>query len=147
MRMTNSASQPLRAAPSTRGRLAELIRFCMVGTLSTVIYLGVYSGLIWIAAGYALAALSAFAASTTVGFFLHHRFTFRTRAPTTRGMARWLVVQGTVISIDIALLAALVHGAGFGRILAQIVLLPIIPLVTFVASRRLVFRPNDSIPR
>ena len=57
-------------------------------------------------------------------------------------MARWLALQGTVIGFDIALLAVLVHAVGLDRILAQVVLLPLIPLLTFLLSRRLVFRPD-----
>jgi putative flippase GtrA len=132
------------ATPVTiRERFGELIRFGMVGGLSTLIYLGVYSGLVWAGVGFALAALVAFAASTTSGFFLHHRYTFRTDSPTAGGMARWLSLQGTVIGIDIALLAMLVHAVGLDRILAQVVLLPLIPLLTFFASRRLVFQPDN----
>jgi putative flippase GtrA len=145
--MMNLAPQTPRAPLALRERVAELIRFGIVGGLSTVIYLGVYSGLIRAGGGFALAALVAFAASTTSGFFLHHRFTFRTNAPTGGGMARWLALQGTVIGINIGLLAVLVHAAGLDRILAQIVLLPVIPLLTFLASRRLVFRPDATAYR
>jgi putative flippase GtrA len=127
--------------PTPRERLAELIRFGLVGGLSTLIYLGLYAATIWAGGGFALAALIAFAASTTSGYLLHHRFTFRTGDPTAGGWVRWLALQGTVIGMDIALLALLVHGAAVDRIVAQIVLLPVIPLVTFLASRRLVFRP------
>lgn len=125
----------------SRDRLAELVRFGLVGGLSTVLYLGVYALLVSVGAGLALAALAAFAVSTTSGYLLHHRFTFRTDDPTANGWVRWLALQGTVIAINIALLTVLVHGAGLNRIVAQVVLLPVIPVLTFLASRRLVFQP------
>jgi putative flippase GtrA len=125
-----------------RERVTELIRFGLVGALSTLVYLGFYAAVIGVGGGFVLAALSAFALSATLGFILHHRFTFRVDAPTANGMARWLLLQGTVVGINIALLALLVHGADLNRIVAQVILLPVIPLLTFVASRRLVFRPG-----
>jgi putative flippase GtrA len=127
--------------PTLGERVTELIRFGLVGGLSTLVYLGLYSAVISVGGGFVLAALIAFALSATLGFFLHHRFTFRVNGPTANGMARWLLLQGTVLSLNIALLAVLVHAADLDRIVAQIILLPIIPLLTFVASRRLVFRP------
>lgn len=125
-----------------RERVTELIRFGLVGGLSTLVYLGLYAATIGLGGGFVLAALIAFALSATLGFFLHHRFTFRVDNPTANGMARWLLLQGTVVGINIALLALLVHGADLNRIVAQVILLPVIPLLTFVASRQLVFRPH-----
>jgi putative flippase GtrA len=125
-----------------RERLAELVRFGLVGGLSTGIYLGIYAGIVQAGGGFALAALAAFAASTTSGYLLHHRFTFRTDDPTPGGWVRWLALQGAVIGVDIALLTVLVQRAGLDRIVAQVVLLPVIPALTFLAGRRLVFRPT-----
>jgi putative flippase GtrA len=125
-----------------RERVTELIRFGLVGGLSTLVYLGLYAAVIGLGGGFVLAALIAFALSATLGFFLHHRFTFRVDGPTANGMARWLLLQGTVVGVNIALLALLVHEADLNRIVAQIILLPVIPLLTFVASRQLVFRPH-----
>jgi putative flippase GtrA len=127
---------------SLRERATELIRFGLVGGLSTLVYLGLYAAVIGVGGGFVLAALIAFALSATLGFFLHHRFTFRVDGPTANGMARWLLLQGTVVGVNIALLALLVHRADLNRIVAQIILLPVIPLLTFVASRQLVFRPH-----
>ena len=84
--MTSPATQSVPSPLTIRERFGELIRFGMVGGLSTVIYLGVYSGLVWAEVGFALAALVAFGLSTTSGFFLHHRYTF---APTRRRWAAW----------------------------------------------------------
>ncbi|WCB96564.1 hypothetical protein DSM104299_05326 [Baekduia alba] len=132
---------------SFRHRVAELIRFGLVGGLSTLIYLGIYAALIWASVGLVLAALVAFAVSAGIGYFMHHRFTFRTDDPTAGGMVRWLALQGTVIGINIVLLSVLVHRAGLDRIVAQIVLLPLIPALTYLASRQLVFRPGATQDR
>jgi putative flippase GtrA len=128
--------------PTLRERGTELMRFGLVGALSTLVYLGFYAAIIAVGGGFVLAALTAFALSATLGFILHHRFTFRVDAPTTNGMARWLLLQGTVVGVNIALLALLVHGADLDRIVAQVILLPVIPLLTFVVSKQLVFRPR-----
>jgi putative flippase GtrA len=131
----------MSTATFSRERVAELVRFALVGGSSTLIYLGVYTAGIVMGLGFALAAVVAFVFSAASGFVLHHRFTFRTDNPTAGGMVRWLALQGTALVINIALLALLVHGAGLNRIVAQIVLLPLIPLLTYVMSRRFVFRP------
>lgn len=127
---------------SLRERVTELIRFGMVGAFSTLVYLGLYAAIIGVGGGFVLAALTAFVLSATIGFVGHHRFTFRADVPAASGMARWLALQSMVVGVNIALLAVLVHGADLNRIVAQVILLPVIPLLTFVASKQLVFRPR-----
>lgn len=77
------------------------------------------------------------------GFALHHRYTFRTGhsgGPTgDAGIWRWIALQASVMLLNFLGLLALIDGAGVPAVLAQLILLPFIPLLTFVLSRRYVF--------
>lgn len=126
-----------------RHRLFELIRFGMVGGFSTVLYFAVYSGLTLIDAPLVLASAGGFAVSITFGFVLHHRFTFRTGSTGPQGFGRWALLQGSVLALNVGALSVLVHVAKLDRIVAQLILLPMIPLLTFFLSRRLVFTPSS----
>lgn len=128
-----------RAARGLRPRLLELVRFGAVGASSTLLYLAIYGAAVWAGVPFVLAALAAFALSALSGYLLHDRWTFRTHAASRAGLARWLALQGTVMGANILALWALVVLAGSERFLAQVVLLPLIPLTTYVLSRRRVF--------
>ena len=139
-----SRARPATAAPERRPRtggvrVLELARFGAVGASSTVVYLAVYGGAVLAGVPYIAAALLAFVMSAASGYLLHDRWTFRTNTPTRAGLARWLVLQGTVMGLNLLALWALVTQAGVDRFLAQVVLLPLLPLTTYLLSRRRVF--------
>ncbi|MDQ3879724.1 MAG: GtrA family protein [Chloroflexota bacterium] len=120
-------------------RVLEFMRFGAVGVSSTILYLAVYAAAVLVGVGFILAALAAFVLSAVYGYLLHDRCTFRTNAPTRGGLARWLVLQGTVLGLNVLALWTLVRQAGIDRLLAQVILLPLLPLVTYLLSRRHVF--------
>ena len=122
-----------------RSRVFELIRFCIVGGFSTILYFLVYSALVLVGLPYGLATLGGWGTSVVFGFVLHHRFTFRTGQTDATGFWRWLGLQAVVFLVNFAGLSLLVRGFGLGRITAQLVLLPLIPLLTFFLSRRFIF--------
>jgi putative flippase GtrA len=132
-----SASERGRAA--FRLRALELARFGAVGASSTLLYLAVYGGAVLAGAPFVLAALGAFALSASCGYLLHDRWTFRTNAATRGGLSRWLVLQGCVLGVNVLALWALVTQAHVDRLVAQLVLLPLLPLTTYLLSRRRVF--------
>jgi putative flippase GtrA len=141
-------SRPDSGGPANPTRLGELVRFAVVGSGSTLLYLGMYALLVTVGTSYVLAAVVSFIASAGFGFLLHHRWTFRTRQESWPGLARWLALQGSVLIANIAALAVLVAVLGVDRLLAQTLLLPAIALTTFVLSRRIVFRrPAPRDPR
>jgi putative flippase GtrA len=122
-----------------RERILEFIRFCIVGASSTLIYFGVYSGLVSIGVAYGLASIGGWLVSAGSGFLLHHHFTFKADDGHRSGPVRWLLLQGSVLLVNFGGLTLLVHQAGTSRIIAQLILLPFIPLATYVLSRRFVF--------
>jgi len=120
-------------------RFAELVRFLAVGASSTVLYFAVYSAGILLGVPFGLAALSGFCVSAVYGYLVHERWTFRTKAASSVGLTRWLLLQGSLIVANVAALWLLVHRAGLDRIVAQLVILPLIPLLSYALSRRHVY--------
>lgn len=128
-----------RGPGAGRARVLEIARFGAVGALSTLTYLAVYGAALLAGVAFVLAAVAGFAVSALCGYLLHDRWTFRTRTPTRAGLARWLLLQGTVLALNIGALAALVTQVGLQRFVAQAILLPLLPPTTYLLSRRHVF--------
>lgn len=129
------------AAPSRLGlaRLLEFVRFAAVGASSTILYVALYTAEVLAGVPFLIASMVAFLPVAVSGYLLHDRWTFRTKAATGRGLGRWLLLQGTMLGLNIVSLWALVRPAGVDRLLAQIILLPLIPPTTYLLSRRRVF--------
>lgn len=121
------------------GRFRELARFGLVGGFNAATYFGGYTAGVLIGVPYLLSALIAFALSASLGYWLHEHWTFKGRSPTVRGWLSWLLAQGGATGLNLVLLAVLVDGFEVGKILAQAVLLPVTPVVTYVVGRRWVF--------
>lgn len=120
-------------------RLRELVRFGLVGGFNAGTYFGGYTLLVVLGVPYLLAALAAFFVSASIGYWLHEHWTFKGGAPSLRGWLSWLAAQGGATVLNLVLLAVLVGAAGLGKIVAQAVLLPVTPVVTYVIGRRWVF--------
>ena len=125
--------------PSAVNRLGELARFGLVGGFNAATYFGGYTAGVLVGVPYLLSALVAFALSASLGYWLHEHWTFKGGAPTIRGWLSWLAAQGSATGLNLVLLAVLVDGVGIGKIVAQAVLLPVTPAVTYVVGRRWVF--------
>lgn len=117
----------------------EFVRFGAVGASSTLLYLAVYACAVLLGVPFGLAAAAAFVVSAFYGYLMHDRWTFRTNAPTRVGLARWLILQVSVLGLNLLALWLLVRQAGLDRLLAQVLLLPLIPCATYLLSRRRIF--------
>ncbi len=120
-------------------RLRELVRFGLVGGFNAATYFGGYTALVLVGVPYLLGALIAFAASASLGYWLHEHWTFKGGAPSVRGWVAWLAAQGAATLLNLVLLALLVDGFGLDSILAQAVLMPVTPVATYFFGRRYVF--------
>jgi putative flippase GtrA len=119
--------------------LRELARFGVVGGFNAATYFGGYTAGVLLGVPYLLAALIAFALSASLGYWLHEHWSFKGGAPTVRGWLSWLAAPGSATGLNLVLLAVLVDRLGVDEILAQAVLLPVTPAVTYVVGRRWVF--------
>jgi putative flippase GtrA len=117
----------------------ELARFALVGAFNAGTYFGGYTALVLLGVPYLLAAVAAFVASATVGYWLHEHWTFKGSRPSIRGWISWLTTQGGATVLNLALLAVAVDVLAADKILAQLVLLPVTPAATYLVGRRWVF--------
>ena len=126
-------------------RLRELARFGLVGGFNAATYFGGYTAGVLLGVPYLLSALVAFALSASLGYWLHEHWTFKGGAPTGSGVADLAGGAGWGDGVEPGVLAALVDGFEVEEILAQAVLLPVTPVVTYVVGRRWVFwsRPGS----
>ena len=121
-------------------RYRELARFGLVGGFNAATYFGGYTAGVLLGVPYLLAALIAFVISASIGDWLHEHWTFKGGQPTVRGAGcRWLAAQAGATGGNLVLLAIAVDGLGANDILAQLVLLPVTPAITYVVGRRWVF--------
>lgn len=118
----------------------QFARFAVVGAANTLIYFAIYVALVEIAAPYIIASLLAFAVSAFMGYTMHRLWTFGSGDFDRTGFARWLILQGTVTLTNVLALAFAVGVMGLGKIVGQAIILPFIPLLTFVISRRWIFQ-------
>ena len=122
-----------------RQRVLELVRYAIVGGFNTATYFGLYSGGIVIGVPYPIAVVVAFTISASIGYWLHEHWTFGGASPSLAGLGKWIAAQGTSIALNLGLLAILVDGFGLHEILAQLLILPVMPLATYLVGRRWVF--------
>jgi putative flippase GtrA len=120
-------------------RLQELARFGLVGGFNAATYFGLYTAGVLVGVPYLLSAFVSFLLSASLGYWLHEHWTFRGKQPTLSGWSRWLAAQGAATGFNLAGLAVAVGGLGVDEILAQAVLLPMTPVVTYLVGRRWVF--------
>ncbi len=120
-------------------RVFELIRFGAVGASTTVLYLALYTGAVLAGLPFVPASVTGFVPAVVYGYVVHDRWTFRTRTPTRGGLARWLLLQGAVLGFNTVALWALVVPVGVDRLVAQVILVPLLPPITYLLSRRRVF--------
>lgn len=98
-----------------------------------------YAFAVLVGTPFVLASVGAFAPAVVYSYLMHDRWTFRTKAPTGRGLLRWLGLQTTVLVLNTMALWGLVEGVHVHRLLAQALLLPLIPPTTYFLGRRHVF--------
>jgi putative flippase GtrA len=115
------------------------MRFGLVGGFNAATYFGGYTAGVLLGVPYLLAAVVAFFVSASIGYWLHEHWTFKGAQPSVRGWLSWLAAQAGATGVNLVLLAIAVDGFGANEILAQLVLLPVTPAITYVVGRRWVF--------
>jgi len=136
--MTDHAADPPHRRAGLH-RLLELVRFGAVGASSALLYLAIYTGAVLAGVPFLPASVLGFLPAVVSGYLLHDRWTFRTNTPTRSGLARWLLLQGTVLALNTVALWTLVVPVGLNKLLAQVLVLPLLPPATYLLSRRRVF--------
>ncbi len=117
----------------------QFVRFCVVGLSNTLISLVVFVIVVSLGVPYLAASCVAFAAGAVNGYTLNRVWTFKAGSFRAQGLARYGIVQGLGLGLNVGLLAALVEGLDLGSIPAQAMVLPFISLITFALNRRWTF--------
>jgi putative flippase GtrA len=118
-----------------RGRLAQILRFGLVGAVNTATFYGLYRLLLpWMP--YFPAYTVAFLLSMLGSFFMNTYFTYRTR-PSWRKFALFPLTNITNYAVQSAGLFALVHWAGVNKKVAPLAAALVAVPFTYLLSRRI----------
>lgn len=132
----------MRPTITAKGQVlsGQMVRFAMVGAVNTGTYYVCYL-LLLTRLSYVVAHVVAFVLSMTGSFFLHSRFTYRTR-PTLRKFLLFPLSNAANFLITTGGVYLLVHvmrlSSHYAPLIAAVVAIPI----TFVLSRAIMLRPE-----
>ncbi|WP_342029241.1 GtrA family protein [Sphingomonas sp. CFBP 13720] len=127
------------------GLLGQLVRFGIVGVLSTAVYAAVYLPLVYrvLPTGYAfVAVLPAFVVAAAFGFVAHGRWSFRDHGERRGGAEqplKFLVVQGFGMALNAGFTFVIADMAGGPEWLPLVPAMLVTPIATFALNRKWVF--------
>jgi putative flippase GtrA len=116
----------------------EVLRFGIAGAVNTAFGFGVYSGLVLLGMGPALALLLATVAGAFFNFLTFGGFAFR--ALDARRLPRFLVAYGLIYLLNLAMLEGLRAATGLGPILAQLACLVVVAPTAYLVLKAKVFQ-------
>ncbi len=124
----------------------QFVRFCIVGLSNTALSLVVFVIAVSVGVPYLAASAGAFAAGALNGYTLNRVWTFKAGSFRAQGLARYVLVQGLGLGLNVGLLAALVELLDVASIPAQAMVLPAISILTFALNRRWTFGRSAQQP-
>ncbi len=89
---------------------------------------------------YLVASAIGFIAGATNGFIWNRRWTFSAHVGDAYTPVRWGIVQGCGLAVNEVLLFLLVHDAGAGELIAQVLATAVVTVTTFAINRAWTFR-------
>lgn len=124
-----------------RERVAQPVRFLVVGTVGYGVNLGVYAVLVGAEVQYVAASVASYLVSNALMYLGNRYFTFRLGHDGFWGAyGRYLIVGFVVVALNAAVLAAFVEVAGLDETLAQALSLLAVTPAAFVLFKRWTFR-------
>jgi putative flippase GtrA len=143
-------STPLRE--SSRGWIGTLladdrVRYLLVGGCTSALYYGLFA-LGWLALGthlpYLVVTVLAHVITAVLVYPLYRTFVFRSTAHWLRGFVRFYVVFASGLVVSFVGLPLLVEVAGVPVLLAQALLIVLLPVLSYLAHRFWTFRPKHA---
>ena len=125
------------------GLAAQLSRFVAVGTLSALVDLGVYLGLLTLGTWVHGAKAISFILGTTTAYLLNRRYTFSASHGGTARFAGFMLLYGTTFTINIsmnALMLGVLPQLPFRVTIAWVIAQGTATAINFVLLRTVVFR-------
>jgi putative flippase GtrA len=119
----------------SRSELQRAARYAVVGASNVVLDFAVYSLLVVAGVWYPVAKVASMLVAIANGYTLSRRWAFRAGPHRHAMLARYSSVTVASLVLNLALLAALVEGAGVHEIVAQAIVLPFLAFGNFLAQR------------
>jgi putative flippase GtrA len=119
----------------------RLATFASIGVVATVGYAVIAEGLAFFGLKPLLASLIAYGICACWSYFGHKRFTFGSPAPHFIEAPRFVVATAAGVLIATALPLLFARFFGPSPYLAVLATCILVPIISFLASRRFVFRP------
>jgi putative flippase GtrA len=120
--------------------LRRLATFATVGAAATVGYAVIAEGLVFAGLKPILASLTAYALCTCWSYFGHKRFTFASAGAHRVEAPRFIAVTATGLLVAIAMPLLFARFFGPSPYLAILATCIVVPIISFIASQRFVFR-------
>lgn len=120
--------------------IAQLVRYGLVGVSNTVVTLASYAMLIRVGTPSPLASAIGFGLGALNGYRLNRRWTFRVRAGGPAMLLRYLGLQAAGAAMSAAGVALVLADLAVARMGAEVVVLPVVTLFTYLLASRFVFR-------
>ena len=127
----------------------RVLKFCVVGVLSTLLVVALYGVLLAIDLQYTIAGALAWIAGVLNGYTWNRLWTFDRTEHQTVLLARYMGVGLLGLALNTCLLVLLHSAAGVDELVAELVALPVVVLTTFLVNRFWVFREHvrDGVPQ
>jgi putative flippase GtrA len=127
--------------------IAQFARYAAVGVLNTAVTLLAYHGLIVAGVPYRIASAIGYTFGGLCSYLANRAWTFAGHGGShLRVGPRYGIVFGLGLLTDLVLITVLVEDAGLGKLLAQLLVAPVIAIQGFFLARQWAFRPPPATP-
>jgi putative flippase GtrA len=127
--------------------ISQFIRYAAVGLLNTAVTLLVSHALIVAGVPYRAASAVGYTFGGITSYLANRAWTFAGHEGSHASVgSRYFVVFGLGLLTDLVLITLLVQDAGVGKIVAQLLVAPVIAVQGFVLARQWAFRQPPAAP-
>jgi putative flippase GtrA len=117
----------------------QWLRFATVGVSNTVLSLALYAELLRLGTFYLAASATAFVVATLNSYALNRRWTFHSSGRRAPEVVRFYVVSTGGLAVNLGLLYVAVDDATVPKLVAQLLVIPLVSVLTFAWNRRWTF--------
>ena len=118
-----------------RSEAKRVLRYGLVGIGNTVVGLAAYALLLALDVDYLVAGACAWVLGTLHGYAWNRAWTFERAPARAATMRRYLAVGAMGLALNSVLLTLLIESMGADTLIAELAVLPVVVLITFLANR------------
>ena len=127
------------------GLSPSFFKFVVVGVTNTMGGYACYAALLALGLNYALALTLEYVAGIAYGFILNKRWTFKAQGKSVQQAWRFAALYGFIYVLNVTLLMLLVERWALSPFLAQIFILILLTLLSFVVQKRWIFTKQPTV--